>query len=294
MSTDLTALLHRATDGHDPDLAGLAHAARRRGLAIRRRRQALGLVGAAAATALVLGGTQLATGALPGSGGPAATGGSALAQPELVRATGRTTAAALLEVLHEVSAGEATGVKGSGQGAEPGSTGAGTQADLTWTPASGTGPTTVQVQVRPGGEPTDPVECRVRAGEPCEIEVRPDGSQVERSTQVLDRDLPGTGAVGRLVSVQRPDGTEVLAMSTNDPDLRGRPSVPLTFAQLEAIAASPYFGPRMDAGWADPDRLPAGFEDVSAAPGGSDTGASDGLRSLQELADDLAEADAQD
>lgn len=283
MSPTLTDLMHRATDGHDPDLATLAHEARRRGLGIRRRRQALGLVGAAAATALVLGGAQVAGDTLRDRA-PSASGTS-YAQPELVRSTGQTTAAALLAVLQDVSSGRASDVQGGGTGADPGSTGAGTVASLTWTPASGSGPTRVEVHVRPATG--DPQECRFRVGSSCELVVERDGSEVQRLDLVAPRE-----ARGHMVVVRRPDGTEVAVSSLVDSTSTASG---LTFAQLEEIAASPAFGPRTDAAWADPDRLPADFEDLGPRMDGTGAfGPGEGFRSLQDLADDLAEPDAQD
>ncbi|GAB3990730.1 hypothetical protein [Nocardioides marmoraquaticus] len=282
MSTDLTDLMHRATDGHDPDLTRLAHEARRRGLGIRRRRQALGLVGAAAATALVLGGTQVAGDTLRDQA-PSASG-TPYAQSDRVRADGRTTAAALQAALQDLSPGEARDVQGGGTGADPGSSGAGTVASLRWTPSSGADPTRVEVHVRPTVEASR--ECGFRVGDSsCELGTRSDGSRIERLRVVAP-----TEARGSMVLVQRTDGTEVVVSSLAETAT----AAPLGWAELEAIAADPAFGPLMDDGWTDPALLPADYRDLGRQMDGTGAFAPDGHRSLQDLADELAQTDAQD
>lgn len=258
MSHDLPELMQRAVRDEHPDLGGLAHAARRRGLGIRRRRQALGLVGAATAVAVVWGGVQV-VGTTPDGTAASQNGGS-------VTATGASTAAALTDALDALDAGTATEPAGRG-GQGPGQLRGETFAQVLWNPYDGSAPSVVQVSVRPAqeagddscdAEPATTVDCAVR---------RLASGELVKVTEQVGADAPGSESSS--VVVVRVDGVRVAAGASNgvriDADtwqtLRERSA--LDVDQLTRIARWPALGLRVDAARSDPE----GYLDLDLNPG---------------------------
>lgn len=242
MTPQLHDLMHRAVADAEPDVADLTDRARRRGLAIRRRRQALGLVGVAAGAALVAGTLQVLPSLEAAPRGDTATAPASPSPTEVlepVPLSGRATAAALLTAVEEVAApGEASDFAGQGVPTSLRES----YAQLAWRPAGDTGVSPIGVNVQPGFAETDIYECRAWQSA-CRLAQRADGS-----TLMTYEERAAGGYVRRVADVLRPDGVRVVASSSNGLDLPGgdydvtRPQPALSRPQLVAAVSMDYWG----------------------------------------------------
>jgi hypothetical protein len=241
-----------------PDTDHLVAVARRRGLGIRRRRQALGSVGIAAALTLAV---AVPTAMLGNSGGqaPVAVGPGTSSGTVSTTATdplsGRATAAALLHAVGQEAPGTATGFHGSAvDGAY-----ADAYAFFRFTPDGSTTAGEVAVNVQPnflGDDPLPGDAKRVREG-PCESYMtRCTSTRLADGSRLItydDRSSYGSGGIRRVASLYRPDGVRIVVSASNGYDVTERDEQVtrdqpvLTTAQLVAVATQPWWGPRLPA-----------------------------------------------
>lgn len=270
----LTDQMHRAVDDAHLDVDALVAGSRRRGLAIRRRRQALSVIGGVAAVGLAAT-TMQALGAFSG-GAPRPAGeattfaGSPTPTPapqDSTRpATGRATAAALLSLVRAEQPGEAWGF----QGQSPDPVGeAATWATFDWKPATGGTGTPVQINVQPGFEP-DPgfYSCAGRGGVTrCSVTRLPDGALLMRY-EMQQRTSAGL-AVDRTVDRLGADGVRVVATSTNRDDIEKgrvvRSQPPLSYPQLRAVVSARWWGPTLPARFTAQGAELQPFEDLTTS-----------------------------
>jgi hypothetical protein len=258
VETNLRTAMAEAVAPTHPDTDRLVSASRRRGLGIRRRRQALGSVGVAAALGLAV----LAPHVVAGDHGSrqAQVAGSVAVGTTPVTfdadktsaITGRSTAAALLYAAGLEANGTAADVRGQGGGNGPD-----TYAVFRFTPQGSPtyGEVGVNVQHYGGGVPKRADQRADKLGqcdsymENCVSTTRPDGSKL---VTYDDRsDYQGRRGVRRVVDLLRPDGVRVLAYSTNGFDITERDEQVssdepvLTSDQLVAIVDQPWWGPEL-------------------------------------------------
>jgi hypothetical protein len=238
-----------------PDTELLVSTARRRGMGIRRRRQALGAVGVAAALGLaVLAPTVIAGD--NGSNGTVAdsvTVGPAQAtfDPDKTSGiTGRSTAAALLYALGAQVPGTAADFRGQGSGGEPPHT----YAVFRFTPegSQAAGEVGINVQhfgddvTKPGDDASDKVGRCDSFMENCLATTLPDGSKL--ITYDDRSDYQGKNGFRRVADLYRPDGVRVVASASNGFDITERDEQiigdqpVLTTDQLVAIVSEPWWG----------------------------------------------------
>ncbi|MBW8750447.1 MAG: hypothetical protein JF565_03385 [Propionibacteriales bacterium] len=258
VETNLRTAMAEAVAPTHPDTERLVSASRRRGLGIRRRRQALGSVGVAAALGLAV----LAPNVVAGDHGSrqAQVAGSVAVgtAPESFDAdktsaiTGRSTAAALLYAVGLEAAGTADHVRGQGGGNGPD-----TYAVFRFTPTGSPtyGEVGVNVQHYGGDAPKRADQQGDKLGqcdsfmEHCVPTTLPDGS---RMLTYDDRsDYQGRRGVRRVVDLLRQDGVRVVAYATNgfditerDEQISGDEPV-LTSDQLVAIVNQSWWGPEL-------------------------------------------------
>jgi hypothetical protein len=261
MAPTLHDEMARATDAAHIDTEALVSSARRRGLAIRRRRQALSTIGglgvAGAAAALVLA-------VVPGTGddapraadrsaassgtgaAPSSTAGGFAATPTSPF-TGRSTAAALLYAVQQQSpGGRATDVRWQG----PGDVGGETYAVFRFTPTDSGTPGEVGINVQPGMATEVGDTCTPSFMHDCTVRALPDGSTLRTYDDLSGKDRAG---IRRVAELLRPDGVRVIASASNGLDVtendeqvtRGDPVLDLD--QLRAIVTQPWWGPELPA-----------------------------------------------
>ena len=275
---DLQARFGEVVDGAGLDLHRLVDDARRHGGRIRLRRRLVAVAGAAAVVAVV-GGLSLtgpgtadsappvATGRATGSPTPDPTptpvpspdpsaGGLAVPAGQAVAVTGRSTAAALLDLVGQLVPGRAGDVGGQGQPParpEDGAT-AQTFATFTWTPDSGGAGTQVMVNVQNAFGEAGPDQ----SGQPF-FSCRDDrvACHVDRAEGliVVSYEKHQGGAVDRFVDVyHRDSGLRVVVASTNADEIeKGHPvreDPPLSSADLRAIATLDAWGVTLPRPWA--------------------------------------------
>ncbi|QWZ07523.1 hypothetical protein KRR39_19125 [Nocardioides panacis] len=274
---DLRARFGEVVDGAGLDLDRLAGGARRRGGRIRRRRRLLAVAGTGAAVAAVVGGLALTGTGSTASAPPVATGSTAPTAPtgtpspvptaapspaglvvpegQAVAVTGRSTAAALLDLVGQLVPGRASDVGGQGQPPARPEDGAAAQtyATFTWTPAAGGAGTQVMVNVQNafGGAGPD------QAGRPF-FSCRDDrvACTVDRADGLLvvSYERHRGAAVDRVVDVYHRDtGLRVVVASTNADEVeKGRPvreDPPLSSADLRDIATLDAWGATLPRPW---------------------------------------------
>lgn len=273
MTTDDRTLrdeLHRSVEDVSLDLDRLTAGARRQGLGIRRRRQALSVVGVAAAAVAAVGAGVWAAG-LPQAEtrvAPAATGAATPAPSPSTApdrpATGPATAAVLDTAAHRLLDGtsdtfEAQGTAGSGE----------TWASLHWTPQDGSGAGTLEVNMQPGFDAPEIYRCRPWQSA-CHV-TRQGGATLmtyeERSPYA------GKVYVRRVADLLRADGVRVVVSNTNGFDLASnkydvkRPQPAFSSDQLVRIARDRDFSPMMSAAvFARAAKLDVVVLDDSVAP----------------------------
>lgn len=266
------------------DTGALMTSARKRGLGMRRRRQALGTVGAAAAVAAIVGGAlALQPGGDTSRESGAATdptASSAATSPAggTVPLSGRATAAALMAAVDEVADGTFSDFTGQDP-YPPGDGGAQSYAEFRLTP-DGEGFGVVGVNIQPLSIlderdcPADPegakkCEKRVRPSayacdqafmRECESTVLPNGDTL----RTYRDDVTGIRLVAELLSPERE--LRVVASATNGLDLPNskwdtkRPDAVLTVDQLSDVVSQPWWGFQLPAEH-DGSQLPD-YEDV--------------------------------
>jgi hypothetical protein len=255
MAPTLHEEMARATDAARIDTDALVRSARRRGLAIRRRRQALatigtlGVAGAAAAlvVALAPGGTQ-PTGHDPAT--PASTG---FAPTPTAPFTGRTTAAALEYAVEQVAAGEAAHV----QWQDPVGDFPETFATFRFRPADGGDAGEIGINVQPGftGTAAQDVSRCADWMRHCTVRTGADGSVLVTYEEVSDHDARG---IRRVASLLRADHVRVVVSASNGIDVTGREEQVtrdepvLDAAQLGTIVTQPWWGPQLPASFTGP------------------------------------------
>jgi hypothetical protein len=271
VETNLRDAMAAAVAPTHPDTDQLVSASRRRGLGIRRRRQALGSVGVAAALGLAVLAPNVVAGDRGSEPGPATAGDAASAlDPSVTRPfTGRSTAAALAYAVNEQVAGTAAGFHGQetvGQHPE-------SYAYFRFTPAGSDTAGEVGVNVQPdfgvGDVPKGVAGEKATVSEPatsdcqdwmeqCVATTLADGSKV--TTYEEYSHYTAQRGVRRVAAVYRPDGVRIIASASNGFHVSERneeitrPDPVLTAAQLTAIVTQPWWGPELPKLFADQGR----------------------------------------
>jgi hypothetical protein len=246
MNTQLSDLMHRDVQDLTPDLDALTQAARRRGLSIRRRRQALSTLGAVAAVAVIaVGSTQLRGSA--DSSRPAATAPTTPAPTTqasgTTRLSGEATAAGLRDLLGEVVQGRATSFAGQDSTVSYDSYG-----ELRWFPADGSGFSDVGLNVQPG------FESRIYHCQAWQVActvTRSGGAKLMTFEEVTE--VAGGKGIRVTADLLRADGVRVVASATNGAELpankwhitRARPA--FTAQELALVVGQSWWGPRLPA-----------------------------------------------
>lgn len=252
MSTSLHELMHRAVEDTVPDLGRISTAARSRGLAIRRRRQALSAVGAATAlVVIVLGAGQLggpAQHGAPAAGAPRASEpASTPASPTPARTvplTGRATVAGLISTVSAMAPGTPSNLRGQDSAVS-----SDTYGEMRWTPSDGTGLSVIGINVQPGFKSTEIYRCRAWQVS-CRVIHRAQGATL----MTYEEHTPTAAGDGirTVADLFRTDGVRVVASSTNGIELPAsrwkltRPRPYLSTSQLYLVVAEPWWGPTID------------------------------------------------
>lgn len=261
----LTDQMYDAVADVTADRGALIETARKRGLAMRRRRQALGTVGAAAAVVAIAGGVvALQQGTPTAPADPAASPGGVAAAPTstapkpptTIPLTGRSTAAALKAAVDEVADGTFSDFAGQDPFASKDGTfqSKDTYAELRLTPA-GEGLGVVQVNVQDLAildACSGPKATRTCAAprtytcdawmRECRTKVLPNGDTVRTYTD----DVTGIRLVAELLSPSR--DIRVVASATDGIDLPSnkwdttRTGAVLTTQQLVDVVSQPWWG----------------------------------------------------
>jgi hypothetical protein len=290
VETKLRSAMAAAVAPTASDADQLVALARRRGLAIRRRRQALAAVGVAAtvgaialAPSLVAGdhGTQGRTSVMVG------TTTTSLDTSSTAPFSGRSTAAALLYAVGLEARGSATGFHGSATDRDM----AESYAFFTFTPqgSSTAGQVAINVQTdwaqgpaKNGDQPrTEVGRCQSFMTQ-CTSTRLADGSTL---TTYDDDSTHGSRGIRRVASLYRPaDDTRIVVSASNgfdvtelDEQVNGDEPV-LGTGQLVAVATQPWWGRRLPAYFtAQGDRLDdfTGIDDLAATASASPTPAGD-------------------
>ena len=247
--TNLREAMAQAVAPSHPDLDQLVSASRRRGLGIRRRRQALGSVGVAAAIGLAVLAPNVVAGRDGTAAGPAASTSSSAAPDALDPSdtsafTGRSTAAALLHTTLEVVP-DGLSAHFAWQG--PGPEGTGETYARFQLHSGNEKPGEVGVNVQPGftgGAALDVSRCSEWMRN-CTVDRRADGSVL---VTYEDVSTYGSGGYRRVASLLRADHVRVVASASNGIDVTEldeqvtRDVPPLTMDQLATIVEQPWWG----------------------------------------------------
>lgn len=259
LETQLRSAMADAVATAHPDTDRLVADARRRGLGIRRRRQALGAVGVAAAVAVAVTAPTLVAGDHGSSGDRGTLVGSQPRGLDTSRTeplTGRSTAAALLYAVGLEARGEASDIRGAADPAPY----AESYVIFRFTPEGDRVAGEVAVNVQPrfagGGVDKAGADARAKAGQ-CESFMRhcraitlPDGSRLT----TYDDPSSYSSGLRRVASLYRPDTDfRVIASATNGYDITERAEKVtraepvLTTDQLVSVVTQPWWGPRLPA-----------------------------------------------
>lgn len=253
--TKLRAAMADAVAPAHPDTDRLVTTARRQGLGIRRRRQALGTLGMAAAIGLAVLAPNVVAGDHGGRSEDATRVGNSpagLDTQDTSPITGRSTAAALLYAVGLGASGTADHVRGQGGGDGPD-----TYAVVRFTPtgAQTTGEIGINVQhygdlvsKTSAGSGDKLGEC-LAFMDNCVKTALPDGS---RLLTYDDRSAyHGQRGLRRVAELYRPDGVRVVTSASNGFDITERDEQVttdepvLTLDQLVAIDRQPWWGPEL-------------------------------------------------
>lgn len=286
VETKLRAAMAEAVAPTHPDTDHLVAISRRRGLGIRRRRQALGSVGVAAALGLAV----LAPSVVAGDHGAHSTDamrvGTAPATidtHDTRPVTGRSAAAALLYAVGLTAEGEATDFRAATD------TGPYTEAYtiFRYTPSGSetSGEVAINVQPNFNGDPNDPkpgdhttvADARCQSWmQRCTFTRLDDGS---RLTTYDDGSTYGSGGIRRVAALYRPDGVRVLASASNGRDVTeldekiARTEPVLTTDQLVEIVSQPWWGPELPAYFTELGKSLSPYSDRSATAVATPSGA---------------------
>jgi hypothetical protein len=282
LETQLRSAMAEAVAPAHPDTDHLVALARRRGLAIRRRRQALSVVGPVGAVGAVI--VALLSPTLVADRHPDRHPGqvvlgtpTAPSTPDLRSTTpftGRSTAAALLYAVDLSAAGRATDFRGQG-GTGPGPE---TYATFRFAPSGSTtaGDVGINVQpgfagrgARPGDAAVDQLTACQRWMEECTTTRRADGSQL---TVYRDRsDYHGGRGVRQVVELFRTDGVRIVASASNGLDVTERDEQVtrdqpvLSIGQLVAVVTQPWWGARLPSYFTDQGGALASYVEIGGA-----------------------------
>jgi hypothetical protein len=254
VETKLRTAMAEAVSPTAPDADRLVIAARRRGLGIRRRRQALSAVGVAAALALAV----AAPLTIAGNHGGRPDQMSVGTQPatfdvhDTSPLTGRSAAAALVYAVGLVADGEGTDFRGAADAGDH------TEAYtiFRFTPAGSATAGEVAINVQPDwvGDATKPGDKPHTGGcesfmTRCTSTRLADGS---RLTTYDDLSGHTPGGIRRVAELYRPaDDVRVIASATNGDDVTEldetitRADPVLTTGQLVAVVTQPWWGPEL-------------------------------------------------
>lgn len=288
VETKLRSAMAEAVGSAVPDTDQLVRTARRRGMGIRRRRQALGAVGVAAALAVATGAPMLVAGdrATNASVADSVSVGS-VAQTfdpgQTSPITGRSTAAALLYAVGLEATGTATDFRGQGTGEAVDGGLVMTYGVFRYTPSgsAAAGEVGVNVQYLPPKTQAEPgkwprMTCDDPYLEQCRVTTLADGSVLRTS---LQRSTHGdrTGLMWT-ADLHRADHLRVVAYASNGSDITERDEKPtrrdtvLTVDQLSSIVTQAWWGPRVPTYFAEQgDKLHpfvgvGGAVDANASP----------------------------
>jgi hypothetical protein len=273
MNNQLHDLMHRDVRELNPDLTALTIAARRQGLSIRRRRQALSTVGAAGIVAVVVvaatqlpwasSDTRTPSATTPASALPTPT--SPLDVPGTAALTGEGTAAGLRHALESVADGRSTDFAGQSSTVEASRDSYG---ELRWHPADGSGFSEVGLNVQMGFD-EDIYRC-TQWQVACTV-TRSGGATLMTFEEVT-RTSGGNG-IRVTADLLRADGVRVVASATNGEDLPAnkwritRPRPPFTAQQLTRVISQPWWGPRLPAGLQQAGKSLIDYTDLNANGG---------------------------
>jgi len=259
------------------DADGLTAIARSRGDRIRRRRRALGTAGTAAVVAAVAVGASVVAPALDRPGDRAATPldtataseGPSSDRPRPVPIDGRSTAAALRAAVEDVVAGRSGAFAGQGgSGPTPADE---TYAELELTPADGSGPGVVGINVQHASIlGRGPIVCLGWMRE-CAVRELPGGDRLRTYADAPTSTPAGDGlrVVAELVSRTR--DLRVVASSTNGLDLPAngwdvtRPDPVLSTDRLAEVVRREWWGFEVPARFAEAGAELAPYRDLDAA-----------------------------
>jgi hypothetical protein len=256
VETNLRAAMADAVAPTHPDVDALVSASRRRGLGIRRRRQALGSVGVAAAIGLAVLAPSVVAGDRGTEPGPATSSSTTPGTIDLAETspfTGRSTAAALqyatLQVAPEGRVSHVAWQDSAGSGT--GETYARFQLALPGDAENGE----VGVNVQPGfgGKAAQDVSTCSDWMRSCTVDRRADGSVL---VTYEDVSTYGSGGYRLVASLLRADHVRVVASASNGIDVTERDervtreTPPLTAAQLIAIVDQPWWGAELPTSFA--------------------------------------------
>lgn len=259
VETRLRTAMAEAVAPFSPDADALVSAARRRGLGIRRRRQALGAVGVAAAVAVSVAAPSLVAGdhgaRVPQ---PLITGSPTVSSLDTGRTspfTGRSTAAALLYAVGQEAAGAATDFHGTDPDRGPMPE---TYAFFRFTPAGSATAGQIAINIQPDffGTTAKPGDDSVQQLTHCQSWMQQctatrldDGSWL---TTYDDRsDYQQGRGIRRVAALYRPDRLRVIVSATNGFDVTERDEQitrtdpVLTTEQLVGIVTQSWWGPRL-------------------------------------------------
>ncbi len=258
MNNQLHDLMHREVRELTPDVSALTAAARRQGLSIRRRRQALSTLGAVGVVAAIAFGSTLlpdptsapGTAATPPAETPATvtpSPTSPLDAPGTVRVTGEATTAGLRYLLEDTFEGHATDFAGQASTARVSRDSYG---ELRWNPADGSGFSDVGLNIQPAFAEVEIYRCRDWQVA-CTV-THSHGATLmtyEEVTSVADGE--GIRVVADLL---RADGVRVVAFAINGRELPAnkwqitRPRPGFSAEQLTRVVSQPWWGARLPAG----------------------------------------------
>lgn len=259
LETQLRSAMADAVATTHPDTDRLVADARRRGLGIRRRRQALSVVGVAAALAVAVTAPTVVAGDHGTTGDHSTLVGSqpgGLDTSHTEALTGRSTAAALLYAVGLEVRGTASDIRGAADGGAY----AESYVIFRFTPEGDrvAGEVAVNVQPRFAGGGVDKVgaDSRAKVGQcesfmsHCRAITLADGSRLT----TYDDPSSYSSGIRRVASLYRPDTDfRVIASATNGYDITERAEKVtreepvLTTDQLVSVVTQPWWGPRLPA-----------------------------------------------
>lgn len=275
VETNLREAMAAAVAPAAPDTDLLVSAARRRGLGIRRRRQALGAVGVAAALAVAVAAPLTIAGDHGGRSDQMSVG----TQPATFDVhdtspfTGRSAAAALLYAVGLTATGDGTDFRGAADTSDHPEaytifrftpSGSETAGEI----AINVQPDWVREDAKPGDQPHTG-GCDSSFMTRCTFTTLADGS---RLTTYDDLSGHTPGGIRRVAELYRPsDNVRVIASATNGDDVTEldekitRADPVLTTEQLVAVVTQPWWGPELPTYFTEQGKALAPYSERSAS-----------------------------